>query len=84
MRKPQSGTLGLFHELGHDFRDIFKHNEFINDINVKDNEYNNFEERRVIEDYETPAAIILNEGTRNNHSGNVIKTKNSTSTEEAY
>ncbi|MDD3629613.1 MAG: hypothetical protein PHF55_01100 [Bacteroidales bacterium] len=70
----QFGALGLFHELGHTFRDIFKHNEFNNDINIKDNEYDNIEERRVIEDYKTPAAIILNEGIRNNHKGKPFNT----------
>ncbi|MDI3545081.1 MAG: hypothetical protein PWP68_498 [Rikenellaceae bacterium] len=47
---------------------------------MPDKYYDTKEEKYVIENYETLEAIILNEGTRNNHSRNVIKTKNSTST----
>jgi hypothetical protein len=41
-----------------------------------DKNYDTKEEKYVIGNFESPAAKILNEGTRNNHSGNVIKTKN--------
>ncbi len=47
---------------------------------MPDKYYDTKEGKYVIENYKTAAAKILNEGTRNNHSGNVIKTKNSTST----
>ncbi|MDI6833870.1 MAG: hypothetical protein QMD02_08535 [Bacteroidales bacterium] len=51
---------------------------------MPDKNYDTDDEKFVIENYETPAAKILKEGTKNNHSGNVIKTKNSTSIEETY
>lgn len=56
------------------------------DFSTSDAQYDNFEERRVIEDYEAPAAIILkskgyNEGTRDNHSGGPLNTVSPTSTQ---
>ena len=82
----QSGALGLFHELGHFYRDVFKSSEFDTDSRTPDQDYYTMEERRVIEDYETPAAIILNEGTRNNHRGKILNTVDplSTKTREEY
>jgi hypothetical protein len=76
----QSGALGLFHELGHFYRHIFLPKDFKEDYNTPDAQYNNVEERRVIEDYETPAADILKEGTRNNHRGIPLNTGDPTST----
>ncbi|MDD3629610.1 MAG: hypothetical protein PHF55_01085, partial [Bacteroidales bacterium] len=38
------------------------------------------EEKYVIEDYETPAAIILNQGIRNNHWGKTLNTVDPLST----
>ncbi|GEM_PF-751658 len=82
----QSGALGLFHELGHFYRDVFKSSEYDTDSKTPDQDYHTMEERRVIEDYETPAAIILNEGTRNNHRGKILNTVDplSTKTREEY
>ena len=77
----QSPALGLLHELGHAFIDLYK--SMIEKINLKrfDLQYDNKEERWVIENIETPAANILGEGTRSNHCGNPFKAKNSTSVE---
>jgi len=75
----QTGALGLFHELGHFYREVFKPSEFDKDFKTEDPSYDNLEERRVIEDYETPAAKILNEGTRNNHGGLPLNTVDPTS-----
>ncbi|HHW59090.1 MAG: RHS repeat-associated core domain-containing protein [Bacteroidales bacterium] len=76
----QSGALGLFHELGHFYRDIFKHDEFEKEKNMIDQDYDFVEERRVIEEYETPAAIILNQGIRNNHWAKILNTVDPLST----
>jgi len=75
----QSGALGLFHELGHFYREVFKSDEYESDFEIYDADYDNMEERKVIEDYETPAAKILNEGTRNNHRGAPLNTAEPTS-----
>lgn len=82
----QSGALGLFHELGHFYRDIFKNEEFEKEKDMIDPDYDYVEERRVIEDYETPAAKILNQGIRNNHFGKILNTENPISiiTKEEY
>ncbi len=76
----QSGALGLFHELGHFYRDVFKSSYFDKDLKTLDQDYENMEERRVIEYYETPSAKILREGTRNNHDGAPLNTADPTST----
>ena len=63
----QSAALALFHELGHFFHYISNPNEYDSYANKKDKQYENAEERRTIEQIETPAAIILGESTRNYH-----------------
>ncbi len=80
----QTPALGLYHELGHGHIDINMNKDEKKGFYMPDKNYDTKGEKYVIENFETPAAKILNEGTRNNHSGNVIKTKNSTSTEEVY
>ncbi len=80
----QSGALGLFHELGHFFRDVFKHDDYVNSRRISDDNYTNLEEQRVIEDYETPAAKILGEGTRNNHDGKTLNTIDPISTQTKH
>ena len=77
----QSGALGLFHELGHFYRHIFMPEDVDRDFATPDAQYDNVEERRVTEDYETPAARILGEGTRDNHSGGPLNTVSPTSTQ---
>ena len=76
----QSGALVLFHELGHFFQKNFHYEQFMEGINTFDEQYDNMEERRNIEQNETPAAKILGEGTRNNHSALPFKTVNPIST----
>ncbi len=77
----QTGALGLFHELGHFYRHIFMPEDVDRDFGTPDAQYDNVEEKRVIEDYETPAARILGEGTRDNHSGRQLNTVSPTSTQ---
>ena len=76
----QSGALGLFHELGHFFQKNFHYEQYMKDINTYDKQYGDMEERRNIEQNETPAANILGEDTRNNHDGFLFKTVDPIST----
>lgn len=80
----QTPALGLYHELGHGHVDINMSKDEKKGFYILDNNYHTKAEKYVIENLETPAAKILNEGTRNNHFGIPYKTKNSTSIEEVY
>jgi RHS repeat-associated protein len=79
----QTPALGLLHELGHGFVDFFKSKKEKRKLNKPDNDYDTKEEKFVIDEIETLAAIILGEGVRKNHSGETLKTKSSTTTEAA-
>jgi RHS repeat-associated protein len=78
----QTPAMGLFHEVAHTAGDFTDHKEYVNRKKTFDHDYNNKEERRVIEEYETPAARALNEGVRENHTGVEYSTTGPTSTKE--
>jgi RHS repeat-associated protein len=63
----QPPSMVLFHEVGHGYRHNFKTAEYFADLATKDSEYGNVEERKVIEQYETPAAHKLGYGKRTSH-----------------
>ena len=65
----QSPALGLYHELVHAFRFLFFRKEVSDDLNTEVPEYDDMEEKKVIDDYETPVARKLGEGIRQNHYG---------------
>lgn len=75
----QPASAILFHEVGHGYRHKFKTAEYFTDLATEDSQYGNVEERRVIEDYETPAATALGYGTRTNHNGSLFETDGPTS-----
>jgi RHS repeat-associated protein len=62
----QTPALGLGHEMGHADGSSFWHHIL---QMIPSQDYNNYEERRVIINIETPAAINLGEGTRTDHGG---------------
>ncbi len=64
----------LFHEIGHGFRFLFLRQEFEDDNPIEDDQYEWLEERKVIENYETPAAIKLGYGVRDSHDAVLVKT----------
>jgi len=78
----QSPALGLLHELGHGFVDIFKSMSEKLFLLGTDDQYDNKEDEFVITQIETPAAKILGEGIRENHDGNGFIAKDVTSKEE--
>ena len=82
IEKGQSPALGLLHELGHSYIDLYMTKEDKQEMSSFDNQYDLKEERWVIENIETPAAKILGEGVRYNHDGYIYRTNNSTSTDE--
>lgn len=71
----RSASLLLFHEMAHFFRHMTKPKEYFKDRRTAPSkkDYYTLEEERAIEDYENPAAIILGEGTRDNHLGSTLK-----------
>ena len=75
----QPAALVLFHEVGHGYRENFMPEEYYADLATEDPQYGNVEERKVIENYETPAATTLGHGTRTNHSGRLYPTEDPTS-----
>jgi hypothetical protein len=64
----QSPSTGLLHELGHAYGRIFERKDQ-RDRNASylTGGWFNEEEKHVIQTYENPAALILQEGTRNSH-----------------
>jgi hypothetical protein len=78
----QTPALGLFHELGHAYERWNHREEQKRRGKEKDEQYDNDEERFVIEKYETPAAKILRESVRKNHDGAVFQSVSPISTEE--
>ena len=65
----QTPALGFLHEASHALQDLENHDQFENDSKEKDTDYDNKEEKRVIDEVETPAAKKAGEGIRNNHRG---------------
>lgn len=80
----QSAALGLLHEIGHAFLDFFftkqEKEKLMTDLKPNERDYDNPEEKYVINTFETPAAEKLKEPTRKNHRGKSAETENSTST----
>ena len=78
----QTPALGFLHEAAHALQDVTNPEQLAKDVKTPDPQYGNKEERRVIEEVETPAAIKAGEGTRSDHSGTPYRVKDPTSTEE--
>jgi len=76
--KIQSPALGFLHEAGHALQSLEDPVQFNNDIDTYDHEYHTAEERRVIENIETPAAQKMGEPTRNDHGGKEVQVKSPT------
>jgi RHS repeat-associated protein len=77
--KVQSPALGYLHELGHadnHYRDPVEHKKR---SNTKSRHFENQEEKHVIKKLEKPVAKDLGEPTRNDHYGDDVKVKGSTS-----
>lgn len=90
----QSAAVGLFHEMGHAWRNLFMRKEQRKDSDVDpygldpsfpgyDSQYDSKEEKFVEENFETPAVIILqqkgyNESIRDNHLGSPIEVEDPT------
>jgi RHS repeat-associated protein len=70
--KVQTPALGALHEIGHAEEHAANPTEFKKNSNTPDAQYDDKEERRVIEKVETPAAKKLGEPTRTNHGGIAI------------
>ncbi len=88
---PQSGLItpdgeyqtpanALEHEAGHKTEDLYNPSEFEKNNNTNDMIYGTTEERRNINEVETPTSKKLGEGTRENHSGIPYRTIGPTST----
>lgn len=73
-----SPALALGHEFEHVVNRLEAPDSFRLDSKTPDSTYDTQEERNVIEGYERPAAEVLGEGQRGNHSGRPIQTKCST------
>ncbi|MFO0450559.1 MAG: RHS repeat domain-containing protein, partial [Pseudomonadota bacterium] len=80
----QSPALGLYHELVHAFRFLFFRKEVSDDLSTVVEEYDDMEEKKVIDNYETPVAKRLGEGIRKNHSGYSIKVESPVITEPIF
>jgi hypothetical protein len=65
----QSPALGFLHESGHALQKILHPIKFFIDLIRRDRNYRNAEERRVIENVETPTARKLGEPIRTNNKG---------------
>ena len=63
----QTTALGLVHEAGHAVGHLENEDEFLKGLITEDKQYDNKEEKRVIENIENPAAIKLGESTSSNH-----------------
>lgn len=77
----QLPALGLLHEMGHAYELLNNRKAQRKRSRSKNEAYDNQEEKYIIERYETPAAKILKESTRNNHGGLPYTTRSSTSRE---
>jgi RHS repeat-associated protein len=76
----QTPAMGLFHELGHAWNFMVDQASYWDRAFTKDAQYDNKDDRYVIENYETPAAKILGEPTRLNHTGWLYESTGPTST----
>lgn len=77
--KVQSPALGLLHELGHALRFLEDIEGLRKDLKTEDKKFKNYEEKRVIEEIETPAAFKLGEPVRFNHGGKKVEVHGPTS-----
>jgi len=80
----QSPALQLLHESGHAYEYMYDRKGYKDRAGVRDAQYGWAEERFVIENFETPAANKLHEGTRTNHGGEPYPTDGPTSTKSLY
>jgi RHS repeat-associated protein len=76
----QSPTTGLIHEGGHALRHLSDPAAFDRDRQSPDTQYDNKEERRVIEQVENPAARKAGEATRSDHGGTPYQVSGPTET----
>jgi hypothetical protein len=76
----QTPALGLFHEIGHAWNFFVDQAGYWDRNFTKDHPYDNKDDRYVIENYETPAAKVLGEPTRLNHTGWMYESTGPTST----
>ena len=76
----QSPATQLEHEMDHAIDDITNHSIHRKNHETKDDNYDNKEEKRVIEGSERKTATHNGEGVRNDHCGTTYETINSTST----
>ena len=79
--KIQTPVLGFLHEAAHALQDLTNPKKMGNDRLIKNQEYFNEEERRVIQNIENPAAKSLGEPQRNNHGGDPVQVGCSTCTQ---
>lgn len=77
--KRQSPATRLEHEFDHYIDDVENHKQHSIRAETYDKQYNNAEEKRVIEGSETTTARKNGEGVRKDHKGKSIKTKSSIS-----
>jgi len=77
--KRQSPATRLEHEFDHYVDDVNNHKVHKDRANIKNKQYDNEEEKRVVEGNEADTARKNGEGIRKNHKGKTFKTKNSTS-----
>ena len=73
--KRQSPAVRLEHEFDHGMDDLKNHKDHEDRKEVKDSQYENREERRVITGNETKTAKKLHQGVRTNHSGRTYPVK---------
>lgn len=79
----QSPALGLLHELGHAYGYFFEKEKYNKRVATSDEDYDNKEEKFVIEMIEAPSAEILGEAIRTNHDGTDFVAEGPTSTVKA-
>ena len=79
--KVTSPALNFFHELGHFLNFSEKPADYLfRQYNTTDPLFNNKEEKKVINEVETPFAIKKHEDTRTNHGGVAVNVDSPTST----
>ena len=78
--KKQSPVVRLEHEFDHGMDDLKNHKNHEDRKAIHDDQYDNKEERRVIEGSETKTARKLHQGVRTNHDGKTYPVKDPRST----
>jgi uncharacterized protein RhaS with RHS repeats len=73
--KVQTPALGVLHELGHAEEHLNNATQEQKDFDTKVSGYGNVAEKKVIQNYETPAAQKLGEPTRQGHNGTPVRVK---------